>query len=256
MILAVLVSLIISIVILSFLLKKKPGERFSKKTVWRFVLFGALSLIVPLALSMVFPINPDAFSHLNPLLGGFLASLLTAALAEELIKYFFFRLAVRKNAEVRCWLDAIIAAMLVAIGFTFLEDVEFAISGDTTLLRAFLPGHILFQFLMGYYYGKARVTGKAKYHVLSLLVPILVHTLFDTFIISLKFAIGDVSVLSSITTMEEITALPNGGYMIPLVVGIIVTMLGMVIWLITALVKIGKWSKNGEKQELLAASND
>ena len=109
MILAVLVSLIISIVILSFLLKKKPGERFSKKTVWRFVLFGALSLIVPLALSMVFPINPDTFSHLNPLLGGFLASLLTAALAEELIKYFFFRMAVRKNAEVRCWLDAIIA---------------------------------------------------------------------------------------------------------------------------------------------------
>ena len=108
---------------------------------------------------------------------------------------------------------------------------------------------------MGYYYGKARVTGKAKYHVLSLLVPILVHTLFDTFVISLKFAIGDVSVLSSITTMEEITALPNGGYMIPLVVGIIVTMLGMVIWLIVALAKISKWSKNGQKQELLAAEN-
>ena len=133
--------------------------------------------------------------------------------------------------------------------------MEFAISGDTTLLRAFLPGHILFQFLMGYYYGKARVTGKVKYHVLSLLVPILVHTLFDLFIISLKFAIGDVSVLSSITTMEEITALPNGGYMIPLGVGIVVTMVGMLIWLIAALVKIGKWSKNGEKQELLAAEN-
>ena len=241
MILAVLVSLAVSIIILVLLLKKKPGERFSGKAVWRFLLFGALSLIVPLALSLIFPINPDTFSHLNPLLGGFLASLLTAALAEELIKYFFFRLAVRKNAEVRCWLDAIIAAMLVAI--------------DTTLLRAFLPGHILFQFLMGYYYGKARVTGKVKYHVLSLLVPILVHTLFDLFIISLKFAIGDVSVLSSITTMEEITALPNGGYMIPLGVGIVVTMVGMLIWLIAALVKIGKWSKNGEKQELLAAEN-
>ena len=43
--------------------------------------------------------------------------------------------------------------------------------------------------------------------------------------------------------------------MIPLGVGIVVTMVGMLIWLIAALVKIGKWSKNGEKQELLAAEN-
>ena len=53
-----------------------------------------------------------------------------------------------------------------------------------------IPCHLLFQFYMGYYYGKARVTKKPVYHVLSLLVPILWHTVFDMFIVAIQKTAG------------------------------------------------------------------
>lgn len=62
----------------------------------------------------------------------------------EIIKYIVFRLAIGKNREVVCWLDVIIAAIAVGIGFTLLEDVTYLFEGAGTIVRAILPGHILF----------------------------------------------------------------------------------------------------------------
>ena len=45
MFLVPLVQFAVCYLILVWLLKKKPGERFSKKTVAKFLLFGALSAV-------------------------------------------------------------------------------------------------------------------------------------------------------------------------------------------------------------------
>ena len=72
MILVPIVQLAVCLLILRWLLKQKPGERFSKKAVWRFLLFGVLSAIVLLALSLLSVIEKDVFFDLHPLLSGFL----------------------------------------------------------------------------------------------------------------------------------------------------------------------------------------
>ena len=252
MFLVPIVQLAVCLLILRWLLKQKTGERFSKKAVWRFLLFGALSAVLLFALSFVVEIKTDAFFGMNPLLSGFLTALLTAALLEEVFKYLLFRLAVRKNGEVKCWLDAILAAVIVAIGFTLLEDLTYLFDGAGSVLRALLPGHLLFQAVMGYYYGKARVTKQAKYHVLSLAVPILLHTLFDMFLIALMSIVGDPSAITSLTE-EQILALPYSGWMIPLLICAVAVFAATLIALIAAAVKISRWSKRGEKQELLQA---
>ena len=135
MILVPIVQLAVCLLILRWLLKQKPGERFSKKAVWRFLLFGALSAVVLIALSLASPIKKDAFFDLHPLLSGFLTALLTAALLEEVLKYILFRLAIRKNGEVLCWQDAILAAVIVAIGFTLLDICLTAAASCARLCR-------------------------------------------------------------------------------------------------------------------------
>lgn len=250
MIFVVLVQCAVATLILLWVLKKKTGQPYSKKAIAKFVLFGALSVVLCLGLTFVLPISRDTFFGMNPILSGFLTALLTAALLEEVMKYLFFRLAVWKNREVVCWLDAIIAAVAVAVGFVILEDIEFAVSGSGNIVRALIPCHILFQIIMGYYYGKARVTKQFKYDVLSLVIPILCHTAFDMFLIGLMSITGDVNALAGMSE-SEIVAIPYFNYAVPMLVCAIAILIASLVALILMLRKIGVWSKNGEKQELL-----
>ena len=251
LILVLIVEFLICFLILRWLLKKKTGAPYSKKTVIRFVLFGALSTVLNVVLMLVTPITPDMFYGMNPILSGFLTALITASLIEEVLKYIMFRLAVRNSREVVCWLDAVIAAIAVGIGFTLLEDVTYLFEGGGTVLRAVLPMHLLFQAVMGYYYGKARVTKQAKYDVLSLAVPILLHTVFDMFILGMMSIVGKSETLTGLTA-EQFSALPYANYLIPMLVCAIVIMVVFLIALILMLRKVGVWSRNGEKQEPLA----
>ena len=249
MIIAAIVQFAVCILILRWLLKKKTGERFSKKMIAKLLLFGAIGVCLPFAVMLILPLGPDTFFGLNPILCGFLTALLTAAIPEELAKYLMFRLALRKNGEVRTWLDAVLAAVIVAVGFTLLEDATYLFGGGS-ILRAFVPAHLLFQTIMGYYFGKARVTKQVKYDVLSLVLPILAHTVFDMFIIAVMSIVGDPAALTGMTE-DQLLALPYANYLVPLAACIIAVMIVTVIALILAAVKISRWSKNGEKQEAL-----
>ncbi|MBR2779702.1 MAG: PrsW family intramembrane metalloprotease [Firmicutes bacterium] len=248
--LVMLVQFAVCFLILKWLLKQKTGEPFSKKSLVKFLLLGALGLVLGVGIMSVLPLDRDTFFGMNPLLSGFVTALITAALAEEIIKYIMFRLAIRNNAEVKCWLDVIIAAVVTGIGFTLMEDLEFLVSGDANIARAFIPGHLLFQAIMGYYYGKARVTKERRYDVLSLAVPVLAHTVFDMFLIGMLSILGNEFDPKNINE-EAVMALPYANYLLPMLVCAIVVFVITVIALILVLRKIGVWSKNGEKQELL-----
>ena len=242
MVLVFIVQLVVCILILRWLLKRKVGEPFSKKTVAKLFGFGALALVVALVISMVLSIKDNAFFGLNPLLAGFLTALLTAALYEECVKYVFLRLALFKNSEVVSWLDVTIAAIAFGCGFTLMEDLEFAVVGSSNFVRAILPGHILFQFIMGYFYGKARETRQKKYDVLSLVVPILVHTLFDTFPLGLKASVGNLDSVD-VTDYDRIMQMPYAHYIIPLSAGTIIIAIATIVALICMCRKVDVWSK-------------
>lgn len=251
MFIAFVLQVIVCFLILKWLLKNKDGEPYSKKAVIKFFGFGALSTVACLVTTSILPIEKDTFFGLNPILAGFITALLTAALFEEVMKYIFFRLALVKNEEVINWLDVIIATTIVGIGFTIAEDLVYAVTGNTNFLRALIPAHILFQTLMGYFYGKARVTKKKIYDVLSLAVPILVHTFFDMFLISMIAIIGDNPNRLKSLSEEELLNLPGWEYIIPLMICGIATMIIVFIAMVLMLRQIGVWNKRGEKRESL-----
>ena len=56
MIIAAIVQLVVCVLILRWLLKKKTGERFSKKMVAKLLVFGAIAVCLTFAVSFVLPI--------------------------------------------------------------------------------------------------------------------------------------------------------------------------------------------------------
>ncbi len=252
MIFATLIMFVVGFLIMKWVLKQKTGEKYSKKSVTKFFMFGVLATVLALILAEVFRLERDTFFDLNPFLGGFLTSLLTAALLEEVSKYIFFRLAIFKNEETKCWLDVIIASTVVGIGFTLMEDVTYSMFGDGNVIRAFLPMHILFQIIMGYFYGKARVNKSFKNHVLALVAPILCHTLYDTFLLSIKIVVEKQGV-EEVTklTAEELMTKPYFNELVVMFCGAIIVTIVLFVLMIVLLRKISVWSKRGEKQETI-----
>lgn len=251
MFLVILIQIVVIVLLMVWMLKQKGGKRFSKKVVWRFILFGALAYIVNVLLGQIAHVQPDMFFGLkNPLLAGFLTAFLLAALLEEGLKYIFFVFAARKQKEVVTRHDAVLAAILLASSFSILEDIQYTFSaGGGSVLRALLPAHLVFQGVMGYYYGKAKTTGKTLYYVLSLAVPILLHTLYDSVVISVQVILGDVDLTA--LSEEAMTTIPNYEYLIPLLVAMVLIMLCTVVGVIVMFVKIKKWNQTGQLQEPL-----
>ena len=99
MIFAALAQFAVCFLILAWVLKKKTGEPYSRKAVIKFVLFGALGVILFFCLTLVLPIQEDTFYGMNPIISGFLTALITASLTEEIIKYIVFR----DHSSDRCW---------------------------------------------------------------------------------------------------------------------------------------------------------
>lgn len=246
--LVAILQFVVYILVLVWVLRKKSGEKFTWKALARFLVCGMIAVLI----NVFVPLEANQFYGMNPLAAGFLTAFLVAGLIEEVLKFLMFRLAIFKNKEVVNWMDAIIAAIFVAGGFGMLEDVGYVIGGDVNVLRAILPMHLLFQLVMGYYFGKAQVTGQKKYHVYALAVPVLLHTAFDMFVIALLSIVGDATTLSNLDA-EQLQSLPYYNYIVPLAAAEVVVVVLSLIALILAARKLSTWEKNGEKQELLAA---
>lgn len=238
-----IIEIIIDILILRWLLRQRPGERFSKKLVRKALLLGALSVILTLAVGFV--IEPDFLPQtMHPVPRGLLMVLITAAILEEVLKYLAFRLSIWKSREVNTVLDAVLISTVVALGFAMLENIQYSSSagGWQAIFRILLPCHLVFGAVMGYYCGKAKETGERKYHAASLLVPILMHFIFDA-------PIGVLSMIPDISAADtDIAQMPYGNLMVATLIAMLVIVILALIAIVRTFVKIHKASREGALQ--------
>lgn len=129
------------------------------------------------------------------MVGAFLVASLIVAPAEELGKFLVLRLITWKNKHFNYSYDAIVYAVFVSLGFAALENIGYVfMSGlGTAIMRMVtaVPGHACFAVFMGYFYSKAKLAsvdkkaGKcALFTILAMLVPIVVHGLYDAILMS------------------------------------------------------------------------
>ena len=89
----------------------------------------------------------------------------------------------------------------------------------SAVMRALTPFHFVFGVIMGYLYGKAKVEKKAWLSVLAILIPSLIHTVYD----------------SSVTAYQE-----NDSYLMLELVCIV----AMCALFVLSIIKIIKWHKD------------
>ena len=108
-----------------------------------------------------------------------------AGSTEELFKFLVLYLLVWKNPNFNEKFDGIVYAVFVSLGFAGVENVLYVMDGgmQTALTRAItaVPAHAIFGITMGYYLGIAHMYKelKGKYLARALLVPILLHGIYD-----------------------------------------------------------------------------
>ncbi len=115
----------------------------------------------------------------------FYSAFVEAAFVEELCKFIVLFLLIWWNKNFNEYMDGIVYAVFVGLGFACIENILYVFGGGigTGIVRALLsvPGHFLFAVAMGYFFALAKFEKKGRgwYLLLSLLVPVLFHGLFD-----------------------------------------------------------------------------
>ena len=117
----------------------------------------------------------------------------TVGLVEEGCKWFFTKKFGYDNKEFDEIYDIIVYSVFVSLGFACIENIFYVLQNGlgNAILRAIIsiPGHTMFAVFMGYFFAKAKVSSinnneqlNKKNMIFSILVPTVVHTLFDTFL--------------------------------------------------------------------------
>lgn len=118
--------------------------------------------------------------------------------AEELFKFLGARIPTWKSPEFNCKFDGIVYCTTSALVFAFVENLIYVVGSGTPLVTGIMravccfPGHFMYGVLMGVFYSKSKIAdrfgNKKKKHLntfLAILVPALVHGLYDSIIFSI-----------------------------------------------------------------------
>ena len=135
---------------------------------------------IPLDLCLVSVINGIYYSETI-----FYSAFIEAAFCEELCKFVILFLTVWWNKNFNEYMDGIVYATFVGLGFACVENILYVYEGGvgTGIVRALLsvPGHFLFAVVMGYFFSLAKFSGKGSFGYLmaALFGAVLAHGLFD-----------------------------------------------------------------------------
>ncbi len=117
----------------------------------------------------------------------FLEAFVYVSFVEELYKWIMFIIAYKWFYKVLKPLDYITAGVLVGLGFATLENLLYGMLYDwqTLIVRLFtaVPAHLAYGVLMGFFFYRFAHTKKIKYLLASLFAPVMMHGLYDIFIV-------------------------------------------------------------------------
>lgn len=215
--LIIIIITIIPYIIIGKYIYKKSEEKISKKTIIKLILSGILIYFISGELNNF---SKKMFNLSNESNTNFILHLIkyifSIALTEELLKFLASYFIGIKNKYKNTNNNIIIITYYVALSFAIIENVDYILSHGyiTGLLRAIfsIPGHIIWGIIMGYfinlaYYEKNNNKKYYKNILLSIIIPILYHALYDavlTYKSHIKFLILPLQIFIIIYTLKQI----------------------------------------------------
>lgn len=187
-IILIIIAIMPIMLLLKFVFQKDTIEKEPLIMLLILFIFGILSAIIVIFLSNTI----QSIVHINNI---FYSSFIQVALIEEICKWICIYLIAWRSKEFNYKFDAIVYSIFVALGFALVENIGYSFQYGiiTALLRAIIsvPGHAFFAIYMGYYLGLAKMyyakhdrKNGGIYSICSILVPTLLHGIYDYCIIS------------------------------------------------------------------------
>ena len=189
MILSVIIFLL-SIVpsVLIFILlrnRQKENDLYRKKCTYSFIA-GVVSVLPILLLSgTLFVLNAALklalMKDVNILVYQAIYKFIVLAFAEEIIKFLALKFVLKRKPYAYSWADVVAFMVIIGTAFGLMEDIPYAFDASPImmLVRGFTLGHVGYGFIMGWFYGKRLYTDKKRYGVFAVLIPWLIHGLYD-----------------------------------------------------------------------------
>jgi len=173
---------------------KDKYQREPLKMILKGMLYGVLSAFIAVALAELFGLVGLAPSEMLTTSDAFRTAFFSAAIPEECAKLLMLWLLVRKNPYFDEYVDGIVYAVAVGMGFAGFENILYVFQSDycswasVAWTRAIfsVPGHYMFAVMMGYYYSYCHFRKGNNYfmYAMVLVAPILLHGLFDAFLMN------------------------------------------------------------------------
>ncbi|GAB3052720.1 glutamic-type intramembrane protease PrsW [Virgibacillus ainsalahensis] len=173
-----------ALALMSFIYLK---DRFTEPLSLTLKIFISGSLLVFPIMFIQYVLNTEGLTESN-----FIQSFLFAALIEEFFKWFIFIYMIYHHREFDEQYDGIVYAVALSLGFASVENVLYLLTNGVgyAFSRALFPvsSHALFGVIMGYYFGKAKVS---KHHIrrniaLAFLIPFFLHGIYNYILKSLS----------------------------------------------------------------------
>lgn len=201
MLLFLLIISVFPIYLLGNKIYKNDYEKEPKKLLFNLFLYGVLSVILTLLLTIILNIVIPFFGLEVEKLNIFsliIYVFIGIALIEEFSKWIFVYKNMYNHVEFNHAYDAIVYAVFVSLGFACIENILYVADGgiQTALIRSIsaVPGHVSFGIFMGYFIALAKIADNnnniaisKKNKRLSLLVPIILHGVYDYLIYATAF---------------------------------------------------------------------
>lgn len=190
--LIILIAALLPAVLLWLYIWKKdaqpePTSWLVKAVMWGVAICMPVATLELLIQTLIFGVDGGP----TTLIGTTVDAFFVAALPEESFKLLALWMLLRKNPYFDEHFDGIVYAVCIGLGFAAIENVFYLFNDDewvlTAIVRALLavPGHYAFAVLMGYYYSVYHFVDRSpKTAACILLVPVLVHGLYDAIALS------------------------------------------------------------------------
>ncbi|MCF6182195.1 PrsW family glutamic-type intramembrane protease [Lutibacter sp.] len=175
------------IAVIIFIYIKDKYEKEPKLLLFYSFLLGAIaSILISSILYYLYDVllpHPDKLNVFHQ----FLKAFLMVGLVEEFSKYIIVRYYAQPKKDFNEPFDGIIYAVMVSMGFAFVENVLYVFEGGikVAFLRALtaIPAHAVFAIIMGYFMGIAKFSNhKTKWNLIGLSLAILFHGSYDFFL--------------------------------------------------------------------------
>ena len=155
------IALLPAVVLVVYICRKDRTEKEPPALLAKLLGYGALSCLPAIVVELILSAVIERLNVRNVYLGYFLEAFVVAGLTEETCKFLFLRTTWRSPA-FDYQFDAIVYAVMVALGFAAFENVKYVYSYGfaTGIVRAVtaVPGHAIFGVFMGYFYGYAKLS--------------------------------------------------------------------------------------------------